>query len=76
MRVVFSVLPNWYLPGLARAAVMNFSIVSMPALGEPTSAIAPWTSGVTGVKSRSVSYGSTFVVKGLIVWALVVTSSV
>ncbi len=41
MRVVFSVLPNWYLPGLAFAAVMNFSIVSMPALGEPTSAMAP-----------------------------------
>ncbi len=41
--------------GLARAAVMNFSIVSKPALGEPTSARAPSTSGVTGVKSRSVS---------------------
>jgi hypothetical protein len=28
---------------------------SMPALGEPTIAMAPWISGVTGVKSRSVS---------------------
>ena len=55
MRVVFSVLPNVYLPGLARAAVMNFSIVSMPALGEPTRAMAPSTRVVTGVKSRSVS---------------------
>ena len=55
MRVVFSVLPKVYLPGLARAAVTNFSAVSKPALGEPTRAMAPATSGVIGVKSRSVS---------------------
>jgi hypothetical protein len=53
--VVFSLLPNWYLPGWARAADMNVAIVSMPAFTEPTRASGLATTVVIGVKSRSVS---------------------
>lgn len=55
MRVVLSALPNWYLPGAARAAARNFWMLSKPTLAEPASASAPITSTVMGVKSRSVS---------------------